>query len=136
LVLYWISFVAIVPFTIYEIVSLAWSDFDGRFIDLQKQTFGYSEYSDLAIAVAGAIILAHIISAVALFWTLRWARFLFWFTIVIAMIFDFAWGNRVSYSSREFGWFDTWSSALFGAIILVSYCLDERVTEATESRKN
>jgi len=115
--------VAVVAST-YE--TVAWSGFGDAFDELVRQHFG--ETADwemyLALVIGLLSLAAHIGAAIGLMGFRRWARPTFWGSMLLLFCMMLIPGLGPSWSGFWSMITETATSALFGAILLLSYARD------------
>ncbi|HEX8364542.1 MAG TPA: hypothetical protein VF603_04570 [Allosphingosinicella sp.] len=106
---------------LWQVLDARLTAFDFEFRELLRRYYGWSDYSDLALGAGAAILLAHLAAMIGLLWFKRWARTLFWSSVLVAVALGTAFGAPVE-------WYQGWTMALevvlgglFGAIVLLSY---------------
>ncbi|TRW16955.1 hypothetical protein [Glacieibacterium frigidum] len=101
--------------------SPEWKVFDDAFFDLVAEHFGWEDASAAYLIPGGALALVHVVSAIGLLWTKRWARMGFATSVVAWIAFDALFGPPAAYFTGPTYALETLSAVASGAMILVSY---------------
>jgi len=119
--LYLAACVLAMALCLWQVLDARLTAFDFEFRELLGRYYGWSDYSNLELGTGAAILLAHIAATVGLLWFKRWARTLFWSSVLASVALVMAFGPPVE-------WYEPWTMALevvfgglFGAIVLLSY---------------
>ena len=106
---------------VWQVLDPRLTAFDFEFRELLRRHFGWSDYSNQALAAAGIFCVAHLTATIGLLWFRRWARLLFWSSVLLSIALVTALGPPVE-------WYDRWTMALevvfcglFGIIVFSSY---------------
>ena len=118
----WLALVAVVPLGVWQALSQGWNDFDAAFTKLLQETYGRAEPPDWLLWTSGALLLAHVAALIGIYWFQPWARWMLWATVLIMAVLDTAFGQAASYAPAIETWLGTIGDAVFGAVVLASYC--------------
>lgn len=105
----------------WQVLDPRLTAFDFEFRELLRRYFGWSEYSNQALGAGLIFTAAHLAATIGLLWFKRWARVLFWSSVLLTVALVTALGPPVDWSDRWTMAFEVVFWGLFGIIVFSSY---------------